>query len=126
VRGTRTALAAAALGAGLVAAASARADDPTTTDIRCVVVSDALSRSADADVQKLGAVGLFYFWGRLEGRGATANIAHRLTDESAKMTADDLKAQARICAAIFAAGTQALQSQRGASQDRSKDAGPAS
>ncbi len=113
-----------AFAAALAAGGPAQADDPTTTDIRCVVVSDSLSRSADPDVQKLGAVSLFYFWGRLEGRGATANIAHRLTDEAARMTGDDLKAQAKICAAIFTAGTQSLQSLGGSGQDRPQGAGP--
>jgi hypothetical protein len=122
----RTPALAAALAASLFAATGAHAEDPkTTTDIRCVVVAYALTHNEDPDLQKLGAVSLFYFWGRLDGRGATADLGLRLTDEATKMTSDDLKAQAQICAGIFAAGTETLKSFSQAVQSSAPGAAPA-
>ncbi|HTX49461.1 MAG TPA: hypothetical protein VME40_08730, partial [Caulobacteraceae bacterium] len=85
---------AAALAAGLAAPSwAATPEDPkTTTDLRCVVVAYALTQNPDPDLQKLGAVSLFYFWGRLDGRGAPDDMAARLTEEAGKMTPDDIKA----------------------------------
>ncbi len=45
------------------------AADKTALDVRCIVVGGALSQSDDADLQSLGRASLFYFLGRLEGRG---------------------------------------------------------
>ena len=118
----------AAIAAGLAfPARAAPPEDPkTTADLRCVVVAYALTRNADPDLQKLGAVSLFYFWGRLEGRGDVANLAARLTGEAGKMTADDIQAQAKTCGAIFAATTQSLQSLNNTVQDQTPGAAPSS
>jgi hypothetical protein len=103
-------LIAAAAASLALAAGAARAEDPaTTTDIRCLVVSAALSQSPDADAKRAGGLGLIYFWGRLEGRGATADVAGRLGDEALKMTPDDIKAEAPTCGATLTAATTALQ-----------------
>ena len=94
-----------ALGAG-----AAHAEDPaTTTDIRCLVVSASLSQSPDPDAKRAGGLGLIYFWGRLEGRGATANVDVRLGDEAVKMTPDDIKAEAPTCGTTLTNATNALQ-----------------
>jgi hypothetical protein len=90
--------------------ALARAEDPkTTTDIRCVVVGGALAQSTDANLQNLGRASLFYFLGRLEGRGDTANLGPRVVDVAGKMTADDIKTQSQTCGAVFSAAAQSLQ-----------------
>ena len=100
--------AAAALAA--LAPAAAHAEDPkTTTDIRCVIVGGALAQSDDPDLQSLGRASLFYFVGRLEGRGDMDNIDARIVDAAAKMTADDIKTQSKTCGAMFTAATQGLQ-----------------
>ena len=97
-------------------------DPKTTADIRCVIVAYTLTHSTDPDLQKLGAVSLFYFWGRLEGRGATANMAERVTQETSRMSVDDVKAQANICGGLFTAGTESLRALNNTVQDH---AGPA-
>jgi len=104
----RPLLLAGALASALVAG-PALADDPTTTDVRCVIVAGTLAGQTDPDLQKLGDASLLYFWGRLEGRGQTANISARVSDEAAKMTADDIKAQVQTCGAMVSAAGQSLQ-----------------
>jgi len=115
----------AALAAGLALPALAWAEDPkTTADIRCVVVAYALTQNSDPDLQKLGTVSLFYFWGRLEGREATANIGHRLTEEASRMTPDDIKTQAKTCGDLFTAGSQNLQTLNNSVQDQAGSTPP--
>jgi hypothetical protein len=99
---------AAALAFGAVpAAAPAAPDEPVTaTDVRCLLVSGALAQSDDPELKNIGTLSLFYFWGRLEGRGAPGDIVQRLIDESKKLSADDLKAQAKICADMSKAAGQ--------------------
>ena len=95
---------------GVLAPAAAQAEDPKTTfDIRCVIVGGALAQSSDPDLQSLGRASLFYFLGRIQGRGDTDNLDARIVDVAAKMTADDLKAQSQTCGAMFTAATQNLQ-----------------
>jgi hypothetical protein len=113
------AAAALCLAASALAAAPARAEDPkTTTDIRCVVVAISLSGSDDPDVQKVGTTSLLYFWGRLEGRGATEGIAQRILDEAAHMAPDDIKTQSQTCGAMVTAAGQSLQDAGNAIQQK--------
>ena len=102
-------LAVAALSLGALPAAAAPEDPKTIVDIRCVIVGGALAQSSDADLQSLGRASLFYFLGRIQGRGDTENIDARIVDVASKMTADDLKAQSQTCGAMFTAATQNLQ-----------------
>jgi hypothetical protein len=103
-------LAAAAAALGALAPAAAQAEDPKTTlDIRCVIVGGALAESTDPDMQSLGRASLFYFMGRIEGRGDTDNLDARIVDVASKMTADDLKTESQTCGAMFTAATQNLQ-----------------
>ena len=113
-----------AAGVALPAVAAPPEDPKTTTDLRCVVVAYALTQNPDPELQKLGSVSLFYFWGRLEGRGAADNMAARLTEEAAKMTGDDIKAQAKTCGAIFDASTESWRALNNAVQDQSGAAPP--
>jgi hypothetical protein len=91
------------------AAASAAPDDATTTtDVRCLFVSGALAQSDDPELKNIGTLSLFYFWGRLEGRGAPGDIVQRLIDASKKMSADDVKSQAQTCANLSKAAGQKI------------------
>ena len=90
--------AALAFGAFPVAALAAPADPVIASDVRCLLVSGALAQSDDAELKNIGTLSLFYFWGRLEGRGAPSDIVQRLIDESKKLSSDDVKAQAKVCA----------------------------
>ncbi|HEY3798103.1 MAG TPA: hypothetical protein VGL58_07085 [Caulobacteraceae bacterium] len=83
--------------------------DPTTTDIRCIIVGGALSQNSDPDLQKLGNASMLYFWGRLEGRGALQNINARVIQEAAQLTAAQLTAEVNVCGAILTGATQGLQ-----------------
>jgi len=96
------------LGALPAAAPAAPADATTTTDVRCLFVSGALAQSDDPDLKNIGTLSLFYFWGRLEGRGAPSDIVQRLIDESKKLSADDVKTQAKVCADMSKAAGQKI------------------
>jgi len=86
------------------------ADDPKgEADIRCVVVGGALATSDDPNLQNVGRASLFYFLGRLQGRGDTDNLDARIIDVAGKMTSDDIKTQSQTCGAEFTAATQTLQ-----------------
>jgi hypothetical protein len=106
------------------AAPAPAAADPTVTDVRCILVAGSLSQQTDPDLQKLGQISLVYFLGRIEGRGASANLASMIADQASKMSADDLKAQAQICGAIFTAASQSLQD-LGAALQQKEGAPPA-
>ncbi|HXQ17959.1 MAG TPA: hypothetical protein VN814_25350 [Caulobacteraceae bacterium] len=80
----------------------------TTTDLRCLFVSGALAQSDDPDLKNIGTLSLFYFWGRLEGRLPAAEIAPRLIEEAKKMSPDDIKAEAQVCANMSRAASQNL------------------
>ena len=98
-----------ALGLGVLPAAAQAEDPKTTQDIRCVIVGGALAQSSDPDLQSLGRASLFYFMGRIQGRGDTENLDARIVEIASKMTSDDLKAQSQTCGAMFTAATQNLQ-----------------
>jgi len=100
--------AALALGALPVVAPAAPDDATTTTDVRCLFVSGALAQSDDPELKNIGTLSLFYFWGRLEGRGAPGDIVQRLIDASKRMSADDVKAQAQTCANLSKAAGQKI------------------
>ena len=90
------------------ATAAASGEATTTTDLRCLFVSGALAQSDDPELKNIGTLSLFYFWGRLEGRGAPSDMAQRLIDESKKLSADDVKAQAKVCADMSKAAGQKI------------------
>ena len=100
--------AALALGA-LPAAASAQSADITTTDVRCVIVSGALAQSEDPQMKSIGFASLLYFWGRLEGRGAAANVAPQVIAQARTMSANDIKSQAQTCNALVTGAGQSIQ-----------------
>jgi hypothetical protein len=75
-------------------------------------------------LNKLGTVSLIYFWGRLEGRGATTDIDSRVVEEAKKMTPDDFKTQAQTCGAMVSAAGDALQALGNAVQQRIGGAAP--
>jgi hypothetical protein len=105
-------LAAAVLALSGVAAplASAQPGVPASvTDIRCVIVAGTLAQSEDPQMKTLGTASILYFWGRMEGRGDTANVSARLLAEAQKMTPDDIKVQAKTCGDMVSAAGQALQ-----------------
>ena len=91
---------AAALAFGALPGAAPAAPDNSVieTDVRCLLVSGALAQSDDPELKNIGTLSLFYFWGRLEGRGAPSDVVQRLIDDSKKLTPDDVKAQAKVCA----------------------------
>jgi hypothetical protein len=111
-------IAAALAGAALAPAPTlAWADDPKSdTDIRCVVVGGALTQSTDPQLASLGRASLFYFLGRLEGRGAADNLDARVVEAVGKMSADDVKTQWQVCGPMFMAATQSLQALGNAAQ----------
>lgn len=88
---------------------AAPSGDPTLTDMRCIVVAGALLQADDEQMRSVGRASLFYYLGRLEGRGDTANMDARIVDQAAKMTEDDIKTQSKSCGAMFTAAAQSLQ-----------------
>jgi hypothetical protein len=78
-------------------------------DMRCIVVAGALLQSDDEQMKSLGRASLFYYLGRLQGRGDTANLDARVIAEADKMTESDLKTQSKTCGGAFTGAAQALQ-----------------
>ncbi|HZZ90136.1 MAG TPA: hypothetical protein VFE13_17540 [Caulobacteraceae bacterium] len=110
MRALATLIAAATLGALPAAASAAPLDDPRTlADVRCIIVSGTLAGSDDQEMKSVGYASLLYFWGRLEGRGAIANIAPMVVEQARRMSAGDVKTQAETCKALFTAAGQNLQ-----------------
>jgi hypothetical protein len=103
-------LAAALMLGALPAAANAQTPDAvSTTDVRCVIVAGALAQSDDPQMKSIGFASLLYFWGRLEGRGASTNLAPQIVDQARKMSADDIKTQAQTCNALVTSAGQSIQ-----------------
>ena len=96
------------LGAVPVAAPAAPDEPATATDVRCLLVSGALAQGDDPELKNIGTLSLFYFWGRLEGRGAPSDIVQRLIEESKKLSSDDVKAQAKVCADLSKSAGQKI------------------
>jgi hypothetical protein len=117
------AAACAALAAGLPAAEGAD-DAKTVTDIRCVLVSGAIAQSDDPQTKQIGEASLLYFLGRLEGRGATANLVPRIVEQAGRMSADDMKAQVQICGPMVTAAGQSLEALGAALQQKQNGAAP--
>ena len=92
--------------------------DPTVNDMRCIVVAGALLQSDDEQMKSVGRASLFYYLGRLQGRGDTANMNARIVDEAAKMTEDNIKDQSKTCGGLFTSAAQALQDLSNAFQQR--------
>jgi hypothetical protein len=90
-------------------AASQPVDAATATDIRCVIIAGTMAQSDDPDMKNVGYASMLYFWGRLEGRGQTANLAARVLDEARSMTPAELKAQVPICNALVTGAGQGIQ-----------------
>jgi hypothetical protein len=91
------------------AAPAAAGGDATLTDMRCIVVAAALLGSDDEQMKSLGRANLFYYLGRLQGRGDVANMDARIVDQAGKMKEEDIKTQAKSCGATFTAAAQDLQ-----------------
>ena len=87
----------------------APSSDPTINDMRCIVVAAALVSADDEQMKSLGRANLFYFLGRLDGRGDTANMDARIIEQASKMTEDDVKTQSKACGATFTGAAQSLQ-----------------
>jgi 2C-methyl-D-erythritol 2,4-cyclodiphosphate synthase len=81
----------------------------TVTDVRCVIVSGTLAQSDDPQMKAIGYASLLYFWGRLEGRGATDNVAALIIGQAQRMTPEDVKSQEQICNALVTGAGQSLQ-----------------
>ena len=113
-----------ALAAGLPAAAQPTDEARNVTDIRCVIVSGAIAQSDDPQTKQIGEASLLYFLGRLEGRGATANLVARIVDQAGKMSADDMKAQVPTCGAMVTAAGQSLEALGAALQQKQNGAAP--
>ena len=113
-------IAAAAAAFAMLAPIAAHAAEPNpseVTDIRCLVVGGALVGSSDPDVQSLGRATLFYFLGRIDGRGRAPNLTARVADVYGKMSAADIQAQIPVCSALFTAANQSLQDISGVLKD---------
>jgi hypothetical protein len=102
-------------------ATAAASGEATTTDLRCLMVSAMLAQGDDPDLKDVGTLSLYYFWGRLEGHVAVADVAQRLIDEAKTMTPEELKAQAKNCAAL---STKAGQNLSDISDSLQKSLGP--
>lgn len=104
------ALIVAAVSLALTAPAAARAVDPATQDVSCLVLAMATTQSADPTVKQGGAVAMSYFLGRWDGRGTPKNLQATLQAQIALMTPERAKAEQVRCQSLMTNRGQALQS----------------
>jgi len=90
------ALAAVAIFAG----SRASADDPATSDLRCLIAIGSASGAGDVseDLKPLLLFGSMFYLGKLEGRAPDLDLENRIADEAQNMTADDMKNDLVRCA----------------------------
>jgi|SRR6185312_2752898 len=107
-----------AAAAGAATAGAALPANDANTDMRCIVAAGALMGSDDEQLKSAARASIFYYFGRLQGRGDTANVDDRIVELAAKMTSDDITAALKTCAAQFTAANEALQQLSEAYQKR--------
>lgn len=93
----------AALAALSLAGGAARAQDAVTTDIRCTLVGFMMSNSDDPAIKSSSLLVSFYFLGRIDSRQPPVDLEARIVEEVGKMSAEDLQAQALVCASMLTA-----------------------
>jgi hypothetical protein len=71
------------------------ADD--LADIRCVAVGMHFAEAPDSHQKSTGTLLVLYYMGRLDGRGASLDIAKLLGDQIDRMTASDYNNEAARC-----------------------------
>jgi hypothetical protein len=95
--------------AGALSAAQARAQDPTSADMRCFIAMAAAADTADAQSKTAMMAGVIYYLGKLDGRTPSLDLAARAAKEGKAMTDKDFNEEAVSCAAALLARGQAVQ-----------------
>ena len=96
--------------AGLLLTTAVRADDAEQiADVRCLVVTMQAAQSSDETLKSSSFIATMYFLGRLDGHDPNYDIETGLLGELAKMTQDDIRAEAQRCGAQMIARGQSLQ-----------------
>ena len=105
----RCALALAAM--TLVAAGSARAQPkaPDAKDLQCLVTTFIMADSKEDQIKQAGALGAFYYLGKIEGRSPGADLDKPIIELAGKLTAEDIKAYGERCGAELKAEGQSVQ-----------------
>jgi hypothetical protein len=95
-------LSAAALAACAAAFSARAADDPASSDIRCLAVAATLASNADPKIQNAGVMASLYYLGKVDGRTPNLDLENRLKQELLQLQPQDLQADAVRCGAELA------------------------
>jgi hypothetical protein len=98
---------AAALAVALLAT-GARAEDATSSDLRCVIALAAAAQSADDQVKPAMIAGVIYFLGKLDGRTPQLDLGARADAERKTMSVKDFNDEIARCGAALVARTKAV------------------
>jgi hypothetical protein len=92
-----------------LAARADTADDPSTADLKCLIVGFTMAQSTDPTQADAGKIVSFYYLGRLDGRDPSYDLEGRLVEVSSHMTPDEIRAAATRCGAALQARGQSIQ-----------------
>ncbi|MBU1377934.1 MAG: hypothetical protein KKE02_04635 [Alphaproteobacteria bacterium] len=103
--------------AGLLAATavSARADDETVreanrADVRCVIGMSVMSRNEQ--YKSWGALGVFFFSGRVEGREPGIDLERAIKREVSQMRLADYQPEIQRCSALLGEKSRAFEAMK--------------
>ena len=94
----------------LTAATGARAQSkaPDAEDLQCLVVTFIMADSKDEGTKTAGALGAFYFLGKLQAKTPNADLDKPILDLAPKLTAETIKTFGERCGAELKAESQAI------------------
>jgi hypothetical protein len=97
-------------GAALLAAGSARAQPkaPDPQDLQCLVVTFIMADSKDEGTKAAGALGAFFYLGKIQGKTPGADLDKPIMDLAGNLSANDIKAYGERCGAELKAEGQAV------------------
>ena len=79
----------------------ARADDDTTADVRCLVVSAMSVATQDSWLAAAGTLSAFYWLGRLDGRTPDLDLENRVLEQVHSLSPNQLAAEAQRCGELL-------------------------
>ncbi len=104
----RRLMAALALGGALMASGARAQADATAADVRCLVVLGIVSDMAEASNKPRVTAALTYYLGRLDGRTPSLDLEAQMAAEGAKLSPQDLRAEAVSCGQAVATRGEAV------------------
>jgi hypothetical protein len=80
-----------------------------TSDVRCLLTMIALRSQKDQKIAGQGALGVFYFLGRVSTRGPSFDLAGTMKAQAATLAPQQLQAELQRCSLMIQGSQQGLQ-----------------